>query len=206
VLPREWRVDRSYDHGQSKPFSVGWWAESNGEPFEYNGFLYGKIRKDLYRVAEWYGCGNEPNDGIHMASSRIAKGILEREHDWGVVGRVRVGPADSTIFDDYEPNISVAGEMEKVGVRWDPADKGPGSRKQGWQQIRERLLAARDPMREEPGLFVMERCRHFIRTVPVLPRDNDDLDDVDSKAEDHIGDETRYRLRRKRREIKSGDM
>ena len=25
-IPKQWRIDRSYDHGQSAPFSVGWWA------------------------------------------------------------------------------------------------------------------------------------------------------------------------------------
>ena len=36
--------------------------------------------------------------------------------------------------------------------------------------------------------------QQFMRTVPVLPRDEIDRDDVDSAAEDHVGDETRYRL------------
>ena len=47
---------------------------------------------------------------------------------------------------------------------------------------------------ERPGLFVFESCRHFLRTVPTLPRDAKDPDDVDTLAEDHIGDETRYRI------------
>jgi hypothetical protein len=33
-----------------------------------------------------------------------------------------------------------------------------------------------------------------IRTVPALPRDEVGVDDVDFRAEDHVGDETRYRL------------
>jgi hypothetical protein len=40
-------------------------------------------------------------------------------------------------------------------------------------------------------MFVFSNCRHFIRTVPALPRDEVDMDDVDSRAEDHVGDETR---------------
>ena len=50
--------------------------------------------------------------------------------------------------------------------------------------------------REYPGLFIVRgRCPHFLRTVPTLPRDDQDLDDVDTDAEDHIADEVRYRLR-----------
>jgi hypothetical protein len=52
---------------------------------------------------------------------------------------------------------------------------------------------------------VLERCAAFRRTIPVLPRDERKLDDVDTDAEDHVGDETRYRLRARRRAVRSGD-
>jgi hypothetical protein len=44
---------------------------------------------------------------------------------------------------------------------------------------------------------VTETCRHFIRTVPVLPRDEDKPDDVDTDAEDHVADEVRYACMRR---------
>jgi len=47
---------------------------------------------------------------------------------------------------------------------------------------------------EGPCLFVFNTCRQFIRTVHVLPRDEIDMGDGDTAAEDHMGDETRYRL------------
>ena len=47
---------------------------------------------------------------------------------------------------------------------------------------------------EDPGLFIFHNCRNWIRCVPVLPRDVQDPDDIDSAAEDHNADETRYRL------------
>ena len=48
------------------------------------------------------------------------------------------------------------------GIDWDPADKAPGSRKQGWEQLRQRLANAyrrgHEP-REYPGLFIVRgRC------------------------------------------------
>jgi hypothetical protein len=79
-------------------------------------------------------------------------------------------------------------------------DKGPGSRKQGWQQLRKLLknaIPGEEGVRENPGLFVCESCYQFIRTIPVLPRDQKDLDDADTLAEDHIADEVRYRVREK---------
>lgn len=206
-LPKGWKIDRSYDHGSSKPFSVGWWVESNGEPLEYKGILYGTIKGDLIRVAEWYGSTGTPNEGVRMLSGEIAEGIVDRESDWSIKGRVLPGPADTAIFDDYEPGRSVAGDMKKKGVIWERADKGPGSRIQGWEQVRTRLknsVPVRGIGRTEPGLFVMDRCKDFIRTVPVLPRDTKRVDDVDSAAEDHIGDEVRYRLRFKRTTLTVG--
>ena len=205
-IPKGWRIDRSYDHGQSKPFSVGWWAESNGEPILIGQRTFGAVRGDLIRVVEWYGCGERPNEGIRMLSTQIAEGIRERQRDWGVDARVRPGPADTSIFDDYEPGKSVAGDMLKKGVRWTRADKRPGSRKQGWEQLRKFLKGAVPSpkgIRETPGIFICDRCDNFIRTIPVLPRGKTDIDDVDTRAEDHIADEVRYRLRAKMSEAQS---
>jgi hypothetical protein len=207
LIPRGWPIDRSFDWGQSRPFSVGWWAQSNGERFKYNGHIYAPVPGDLIRIAEWYGCTGKPNEGLRMLAVDIAQGIIERQIEWGIQGRVRPGPADSSIFDDWEPGKSIAGDMSKRSVTWEEADKSPGSRIQGWEQIRKVMQAAKpneDGPREEPGLFVAERCIDFQRTVPVMSRSNKNIDDVDTDCEDHIGDETRYRLRRKNRDIQSG--
>lgn len=204
LVPRGWYINRSYDHGQSAPFSVGWWAESNGEPLQHRGVTYGKVRGDIYRIAEWYGWNGQPNEGVRMRGEDIAQGIVERQNDWGLRGRVKDGPADTQIFDDYAPGSSTAADMLRKGVGWTRADKGPGSRKQGWEQLRRYLAAGLQNQREDPGLFVLERCEQFQRTVPVLPRSDRDIDDVDKDSEDHIGDETRYRLRFKRNIVRSG--
>jgi hypothetical protein len=212
MIPHGWRISRSYDHGQSKPFSVGWWAISNGEPVVVNygtrfQAMIGTVRGDTIRIYEWYGCTSQANEGLRMTATEIAMGINERQANWRLGGRVKNGVADSSIFDEYEPTKSVAGDMKRAGVFWFPADKGPGSRSQGWQQMRLMLKSSmpqKGSVRESPGLFVCQRCANFIRTVPVLPRDDSNIDDVDTDAEDHIGDETRYFLRQKARIVTSG--
>lgn len=215
MIPSSWKMNRSYDHGQSRPFSVGWWAESSGEPIELTRpsgqkVRIGTVRGDVIRIAEWYGCKDDrPNEGLRLLSTEIADGIRERQINWGIDRRVRRGPADTNIFDDYEPGKSVAGDMARRGVRWSRADKRPGSRKHGWAQIREFLKAAVpgvQGIREHPGLFICERCEAFIRTVPTLPRDKKDPDDVDTKAEDHVADEVRYRLRERARSATVSDF
>ena len=203
-IPKRWRIDRAYDHGQSAPFSVGWYAVSNGEPMQWEGKRIGTKPGDLIRFQEWYGWNGTANEGLRMGAKEIAAGILAREREWGILGRVYPGPADTGIFDDYEPGKSVAGDMSATGVNWEHADKGPGSRKQGWEQMRKLMKAAipgKDGTRDAAGLFVCYRCAQFLRTVPVLPRSEKDPDDGDTDAEDHAADEVRYRIRRKEREM-----
>lgn len=209
MIPRGWRLDRSFDWGSSKPFAVCWWAESNGEPFEYQGRTYGRVRGDLFLVREWYGWNGTRNEGVKMLAEDVGQGVRDFQDDWGIDHRVAPGPADASIYDEENGN-NIARDMEKRGVRWQPADKSPGSRKQGWEQIRKMLKGAVPPvgggLRESPGLFIFDCCQQTLETVPSLPRDDKDLDDVNTEAEDHIGDAIRYRVRRKLRGVKQGSM
>ncbi len=212
AIPATWRVDRSFDWGSAKPFSVGWWAESDGTRVEVEKGVYRTFpRGSLIRIGEWYGWNGTPNTGLRLPSSQVAKGVREREkgmecvHPNGAVVPMRIhpGPADSSIYDvDDMDSRSIADTMATHGVRWIEADKKPGSRKNGWERLREMLSASAKPSPEEPGLWVFNTCRQFIRTVPLLPRDEKKPDDVDTHAEDHIGDETRYRVLALSREAK----
>ena len=213
-IPHTWKIDRSFDWGSSKPFSVGWWAQSDGSDFrDGDGKMRSSIRGDMYRIHEWYGWTGKPNEGLRMLATDISKGIVEREirlnlrrpnENWC---RVRTGVADSQIFAAENGN-SIAVDMKVrvrlddgflyPGINWVSADKRPGSRKTGWDQMR-RMLKAAWPTdlgpRERPGLFVFNTCTQFTRTIPVLPRQEDDPDDINTDAEDHIADEVRYRVR-----------
>lgn len=204
MIPYTWRVDRAFDWGSSKPFSVGWWAESDGTRVEVKPGQFRTFpRGSLIRVAEWYGWNGTPDVGLKMPSSQVAQGIKAREATMRCRGpngqpmplRVNPGPADSAIYDvDDTESKSIADTMATHGVRWLPADKSPGSRKNGWELLREMLGAAAQERPEDPGLWVFNTCTQFIRCVPVLPRDEKKPDDVNTSAEDHIGDETRYRV------------
>ena len=43
-----------------------------------------------------------------------------------------------------------------------------------------------------PMLYVFSGCRAFIRTIPELLFDQTDAEDVDTRQEDHVADESRY--------------
>jgi hypothetical protein len=204
-IPRTWYLDRSYDYGSSSPFSVGWWAESDGTPWRSpDGRSIGGVPGDLVRLAEWYGWNGQANTGLRMDAEDQGRGIREREEDWGIRSRVHPGAADPSIFNEYRPDRTFAGDMAKEGIYWEEADN---SRVQGWGQMRKYLKGSipnADGMREKPGMFICERCDQFIRTIPTLGRSEKDPDDADTDDEDHIADETRYRCRHRRRAVVVG--
>lgn len=203
--PQGWRIFRSFDWGSSKPFSVGWWMESDGSDYiDGDGRQRSSIRGDLFRIAEWYGWTGVPNEGLRMLASRISKGIIERELRWGIHGQVKAGPADNSIWDDVNGTCIATDMSKKVringqtykGVNWERSIKSAGSRHNGWEMMRMAMGNAHpDPdgfPRERPGIFAFRNCAQFLRTVPSLPRDTKDMDDVDTDAEDHVADESRY--------------
>jgi len=187
-IPSSWRIDRSFDWGSSKPFAVLWWAESDGTQAP-NGRHYPP--GTVFLINEWYGWNGRANNGLKMLAVEIARGIVERESLWPY--RVEPGAADSSIF-DAENGVCIADDMAAVGVHWLPADKSPGSRVTGWERLRKMLKAGLQRPMEDAGIFIFNHCAQWIRTVPVLPRDEKKPDDVDTDAEDHAGDATRYRI------------
>lgn len=199
-LPRGWQFSRSYDHGQAKPFCCLWWAESNGEPIKLpDGRVIGQVRGDLILFMEWYGTTGDADTGVRMASTAIATGILDRERDNGMSGRVIGGAADTEIWskDSRGTGRAPIDDFESKGVYWDQADKSHGSRKRGWTLLREYMdgaIPSADGTRERPGLFVCANNRHWLELVPTMPRSIDDPDEIPKSYEDHPADATRYRL------------
>jgi len=197
-IPRSWMIDRSFDWGSSKPFSVGWWAESDGTDVEIN-TPNGKVMKKfpygtIFRIAEWYGWSGKPNEGLKMTNSEIARGVLEREKIYGLEGRVNPGPADPSIW-DCSRGPSIAQDMADTGVDWLPGENRPGSRIIRWQRIRQMLTASKGGSLEEAGLYTFPNCTDgFLRCFPVTQRDKKKVEDIDTTQEDHCQDEVGYRV------------
>ena len=200
-IPKGWYIDRSFDWGKSKPFSVGWWAESDGTAALIDGVERTFPRGTLIRIGEWYGCTDESNVGLGLSDSNIAKGIKQRQSKQSYGKRVAAGPADSSIFDEVNGDSPALQQLAQ-GIRWLKSDKSPGSRKRGWSLLIDRLEASLQQPMEEPGLYVTDNCRALIELLPAAPADESDPDDVDTEYEDHPLDETRYRVLHKRKETK----
>src|SRR5215831_19660407 len=139
------------------------WAESDGTRAP-NGRVY--PRGTLFRIAELYGWNGQPNQGLKMHAGDVAKKIAEQEkqmRDRGLVStRIQPGPADTSIF-NADNGVCIAEDMVKHGIEWRRADKSPGSRKTGAEKLRARLTASCQFPMEDPGIFIFESCRQWIR-------------------------------------------
>lgn len=177
------RIFRSMDWGYAKPFSIGW----------YFADLEGRV----YRFKELYGC-RAANEGIQMPARDVARKIKAVEEEFDEP--VSLSVADASIWDKKsnqnekaEKLPSIAETMAEEGVFFDReiSIDAKKSRLQGKHQLHERLRVDADGL---PGFFVFDTCTHWWRTVPVLPSDPLDPEDVDTETEDHEYDETRYML------------
>lgn len=224
-IPAAWRVDRSFDWGSTQPFSVGWWAETDGgEIMLPNRKRWCPPKGSIIRINEWYGTEEiGSNEGLKMSAGDVASGILKREAEliaagW-IAGKPWPGPADNAIRNVIDKKVKTIEQlMADRGVTWTESDKRPGSRKNQLELVRNYLEVSRKHGRGEDiyawhkdlikmrpkqasfapppvaGLYIMEHCKAAISTLPVLPRDEKDPDDVDTTAEDHPYDDTRYRV------------
>lgn len=220
TIPSGWRVDRSHDWGESKPFSNLWFAEADGDQYEINGRMAKYPKGTLFVIGEFYGCDPEQhNVGLQMSATNMAKivsqidkylvsgkGEIKKAGEINIkpgiakdVGKVRPGPADNAIFNKDDEQISIADKMQKQGVRWEKSDKSPGSRVNGAAVLCEMLEAALEGndsesgYPERPAIYFFNYCRGIISRFPVLVRDSKNPDDVDTEQEDHDYDSLRYR-------------
>ena len=219
-IPKSWHVDRSHDWGESKPFSNLWFAEADGTTVQIDGKNWTPARGSVICIGEYYGCEvDQVNTGLKMSASNVAKVVkwvdqrlegkdvdepFEIKGELNIIpgmvkGRVWPGPADNSINNDNDEQISLADKMEAQGVTWEKSDKKPGSRVAGASLLCEMLEAALEAKEsqsgagERPAIYFMEHCRGIIARFPILPRDSKNPEDIDTDAEDHDYDALRYR-------------
>lgn len=62
----------------------------------------------------------------------------------------------------------------------------------GWTRLKSLMHGAMVDDGETPGIWISARCRLTCETVPLLPRDDVRMEDVDTSANDHAADALRY--------------
>lgn len=219
-IPIDWKIDRSLDWGNSSPFAVLWYAQSNGSDYQdFEGNWHSTIAGDIFVIREWYGTNGNPNQGLKLTATAVAKGIVEREMEWGIYDRVVPGPADNQIHTELNAGFNIEQDMAQdirlrdgsvvPGVTWLESDKASGARITGWNMIRDRLKRGiPDPdnhyPREKPSLFFFKTLEHTLLHFPNTPRDDKKMDDVPTRGEYHIADSLRYRILADGRGMTSG--
>lgn len=176
TIPSHWVRLGSFDWGSARPFSMNWWAVSDGN-FLPDGRRFPAGAMIGYR--EWYGAVG-PNEGLKMRTEEVAAGIRKREAGEAIDYRV-ADPACWKV--DGGASVSEVMAMNKVIFR-----RADNSRVAGWTQLRDRLIGEDD----EPMLYLFSTCADLIRTLPALQHDQTRAEDVDSDAEDHGPDSARY--------------
>ena len=170
---RGWNIMRSYDFGYGKPFSLGYWA------IDYDG--------NLYRIMEMYGCTGTPDEGVKWSPDEQFRRIseFEREHPWLKDRQIIDSVADPAIW-DASRGESIADTAAKYGIYFSPGDN---NRIPGWMQVHYRMQFDHNGYAR---MYVFDTCKSFIRVVPLMMYSETKPEDLDTKLEDHILDETRY--------------
>lgn len=185
-VPKHWVRFRAMDWGSAAPFSVGWYAVASDDHSLGDGRTL--PRGGLVKYREWYGASG-PNVGIKLTAEAVAAGIHARE----ALEKIDYGVLDPAAFaQDGGPSIAERFRYKPHEISFRPADNkrvGSLGHVAGWDLVRHRL----DGMGpERPMIVFFDTCRDTIRTFPLAQHDPARVEDLDTKAEDHALDETRY--------------
>lgn len=181
-IPHFWFMFRTFDWGSQAPFCVQWWAVADGTfGWQQNGRIIPRGSLILFR--EWYGGLRDlSNRGLGLSNEQMAYGIKERT----AVREVIQGTiTDSKPF-QADGGTTIAGEFNKYGVPLLQGNVARGSRVQGAQQLRSRLIGNG----QDPLIFIMRNCPMTWKTLTQIQTDPDNIEDANTGGDDHAYDAT----------------
>ena len=164
-IPSNWLRFRTCDWGYSSAACVLWIAVD----FDNNFWVY----REHYTQ--------------RVTADIFARQVMEKEHN----EYIRYGILDSSTWAKRgDAGPSIAETMIREGCKWRPSDRSPRSRVAGKLELH-RLLT-KDLDTGQLKLKVFSNCTNLVRTMPMLPVDKNNPEDVDTHAEDHAYDALRY--------------
>lgn len=168
-IPRTWRRWRAIDWGYRNPFCCLWLAR---DPDIGRVIVY----RELYETGL-----TDPQQAaaITDASPKIEK-IAVTYADPAMWAKKNVRGIVTSSADEYRLNKVVLTE-------------GDNNRLEGKRKVDRMLMPMLDGL---PGLIVFNTCTNLVRTLPALPYDELQTEDVDTDSEDHAYDALRYGLSR----------
>jgi len=168
---------RSLDWGFDKPYACLWfYADYDGNVVVFN---------------ELYGQGDQVGKGSREPASVVREKIEAFEATNSLW--VPSGYLDPQCWAAHDDVASIYQNLGGARMNWQAWAKGPDSRVNHKQVVHDYLKIVNGSSR----LKIMDRCKHLIRTLPALPRDPHNREDVDTKAEDHAYDALRGGLVRR---------
>lgn len=171
-IPEHWQRFMSLDWGacgEGDPFSVGWWAVSDGSIPLYP-------RGTLICYKSWYGRGL-PKTTVEA----VCRGIKERE-----IGEPKIYTriAGGDIKEQRGTGPSIYEIFNSHGIIFSKADQ---RRVSGWQQCRERFVGNSGL----PALYFFKTCEREFETLLSLQHHKHDPNDCE-EGDDHFADMVRY--------------
>lgn len=187
AIPREWPRTCGYDFGMGSAAVHLWFAVDPATNLAYCYREYATVREP------------EPGkfEGVKVVVPVQAQEIIRREREnedpypeWRA--------ADPSIFGQsaHTTGESIAETFAGLGVNFEPS-KNP--RVHGWQRVHVWLTPIvnedRTPVVDDHGpvapLRFFDTCRYTVETMPSLPHDPRNPEDLDTHTEDHAADAVR---------------
>lgn len=177
-IPDNWMKFGAFDWGSARPFCYQWWTIASEAVVRRNVVV---PRHAMICYREWYGAKG-PNVGLRLTADEVGKGIRQKTEE-----KMSYHVADPAIFvEDGGPSI-----RERMGIPFYQAKNkrvSSAGRLGGWDILRQRMVG----IDGNPMIFWFNTCTDSIRTIPMLQHDETNPEDLDTEAEDHAADTTRY--------------
>ena len=183
-IPADWRRWRGADDGFAAPACVEWMTR---DPDTRQLIVY----QELYKAGM-----SGPTFGERVRAMDGEQPVIDREDERNEIQALDLdGIMDSAAFaSNGQSDISRGDQMKRAGCRWKPAMKGPGSRVLRVKAIHDLLEPLKNDPLKRPGMVIFRNCKNLIRTLPALPKDETNSEDIDTDAEDHAFDALTYGL------------
>lgn len=199
-LGKAWR-DGDWDAFEGMAFPLWNTDEHVVEPFEIPDHWPRIIGIDDGYAAPWCALwlAQDPRTQIFYVYREFYKTLVTSEDQAKMIRMASEG--ENILYRFADPSLwtrqnrqghvySVADEYRDNGVY---LTKGDNDRIGGKRKL-DNLLSPQP--HGDVGIKIFSNCYNLIRTLPALPRDQNKVEDVDTKAEDHAYDALRYALTR----------
>ena len=192
-IPDDWKRFVCGDYGFSAPAAVYWCALSP------ENILY--VYRELYVTGATYAdlckmiVANTPDN------EKIEYWVFDPAI-WSKDGKSSVGMSGAEIMEQTYAKLM----RESTKTKYLRLMRGNNDRLTGWGHLRERLKPKLMPD-ETIGASIrfFATCTNAIRSIPSLVFDKNDVEDCDSRGEDHAADAIRYGLMSEPRRTRTPD-